>query len=199
MLIGSNRKLTGNASLQISIHDQNIGSLKSFKYLGISSNFTWTEHVEHRPIAKLINQRLSLLRRIKVFLPFKSRVLFYNSLILPIFDYADIVWGDKNNNTLMVTLQVLQSKAAKIILDKPFHSSSTEALALLKWIPLDKRRFERRCIYMYKCLNGLVNHHMTSETQQDCHGYNTRNKDELRGCLPKILLPTYALKNIFPS
>ena len=74
----------------------------------------------------------SLLRRINVFLPFKSHILFYNSLVLPIFDYADMVWGDKNKNTVMATLQVSQSKAAKIIFDRPFHLSLTEALALLK-------------------------------------------------------------------
>ena len=63
-----------------------------------------TEHV----ISK-VNQRLGLLRRIKHLLPFTARLLFYNSLVLPIFDYADLVWGDKNNVELMNDLQVLQN------------------------------------------------------------------------------------------
>ena len=37
---------------------------------------------------------------------------------MPLFDYADLVWGDKHNVTLMTSLQVLQNKAAKIILEK---------------------------------------------------------------------------------
>ncbi len=36
------------------------------------------------------------------------------------------VWGDKNNACLMSQLQVLQNKAAKIVLD--MRSSGTEAL-----------------------------------------------------------------------
>ena len=40
-----------------------------------------------------------------------------NSLVMPLFDYADLVWGDKHNVTLMTSSQVLQNKAAKIILD----------------------------------------------------------------------------------
>jgi hypothetical protein len=36
---------------------------------------------------------------------------------MPIFDYADFVWGDKNNSVLMNHLQVLHCKAAKIILE----------------------------------------------------------------------------------
>ena len=35
------------------------------------------------------------------------------------------MWGDKNNNTLMGQLQVLQNKAAKVLLNLPPRSSST--------------------------------------------------------------------------
>ena len=86
-------------------------------YLGImlASDFTWSDHVEY--VISKVNQRLALLRRIKHLLPFTSRLLFYKSLVLPVFDYDDLVRGDKNNVTLMNDLQVLQNKAAKTILD----------------------------------------------------------------------------------
>ena len=182
MLIGSSRKIS-NSNLSVSILN-GIDSTDSFKYLGIiiSSDFTWSEHVDY--IGKKINQRLSLLRRIKHLLPFKSRLLFYNSLVLPLFDYADVVWGDKNNATIMGNLQTLQNKAAKIILNRPLYSSSIEALNALKWLPLSKRRHYRRCIYIYKCIQGLVSHHLNLERQQDHHNYNTRNNDHFR--LPSI-------------
>ena len=60
----------------------------------------------------------------------------------------------------MSSLQVLQNKAAKVILNRPLYSSSTEALAVLKWLPLEIRRFQRRCVHVYKCINGLINHDM---------------------------------------
>ena len=47
-----------------------------------------------------------------------------NSIILPLFDYADIVWGDCDNKLLMMSLQILQNKAAKVILDYPNRSST---------------------------------------------------------------------------
>ena len=37
----------------------------------------------------------------------------------------------KHDITLMSSLQVLQNKAAKVILNRPLYSSSTEALAVL--------------------------------------------------------------------
>ena len=126
MLIGSNRKLESKVALTESIFDNFVNDVTCFKYLGIliSSDFTWTNHVEY--MAGKINQRLGLLRRIKHLLPFRARILFYKSLVMPLFKYADLVWGDKHNVTLMSSLQVLQNKAAKIILD----------------------RFQRRCVHV---------------------------------------------------
>ena len=49
----------------------------------------------------------------------ESRVLYYYALVLHVFYYADIIWGDKDNSTLMATrvssfkLQVSQNTAAK--------------------------------------------------------------------------------------
>ena len=131
-------------------------------------------------MAGKINQRLGLLRRIKHLLPFRARIPFYKSLIMPLFEYADLVWGDKHNVTSMSSLQVLQNKAAKIILDRPLYSSASHALATLKWIPLEKRRFQQRRVHVYKCLNGLINHELTLVTQQHQQKYNTRNKVNLR-------------------
>ena len=39
----------------------------------------------------------------------------YNPMMLPLFDYADIVWGDRDNKVLMKSLQILQNKVAKAI------------------------------------------------------------------------------------
>ena len=78
--------------------------------------------------------------------------------MLPIFHYADLVWGDNDNVSLMEELQILQNKAAKLILDRSFHSSSTDALKALRWLNLEERRKCHRCIYAYKCINRQLEH-----------------------------------------
>ena len=147
MLIGGNRKLANVSSLSLSIFDCDLDSVNKFKYLGImlASDFSWSDHVEYA-ISK-VNQRLGLSRRIKHLLPFIARLLFYNNLVLPLFYYGDLVCGDKNNVTLMNDIQVLQNKAAKIILDRPLYSSATDTLVTLKWLNLEQRRFYHRCIF----------------------------------------------------
>ena len=82
--------------------------------------------MEH--VISKVKQRLGLLRRIKHLLPYNAHLLYYKSHVLPILDYADMVWGDKGNAVLMNSLQVLQNKAAKLVLDKPLYSSATDAL-----------------------------------------------------------------------
>ena len=54
---------------------------------------------------------------------------------MPLFEYADVVWGDKDNETVMSSPQVLQNKEAKINLDQPLYLSALRALATLTWIP----------------------------------------------------------------
>ena len=79
-----------------------------------------------------INQKFGVSRRVKEFLDLDTRCLLYTSLVLPLIDYGDTIWGDKNNSNLMNSLQVLENKAAKIILDQYPRSSSTKPLEELK-------------------------------------------------------------------
>ena len=55
-----------------------------------------------------------------------------------LFDYCDTLWGDMGNATLTSELQLLENKAAKIILSLPSFYSSPEALKELCWPTLFK-------------------------------------------------------------
>ena len=67
----------------------------SFKYLGVtlSEDLSWADHVKN--IMSKTNQRLGPIRRIKHLLPLHAQLTLHRSLILPLFDYGDIIWGDK--------------------------------------------------------------------------------------------------------
>ena len=151
MLIGSPHKICCCNSIDLIVDNVTLESTSTFKYLGvtINKNMTWCDHVE--AISSKVNQRVTMLKRIRHLLPVEMRSTLYNSLILPVFDYADTIWGDKFNATLMEDLQLLQNKAAKpIILDLPSFSSSTQALEALGWQTLARRRLLHRCVLIYK-------------------------------------------------
>ena len=94
---------------------------------------TWQAHISW--IVNKLNQRLRVLRRVKLMLSLQYRLTLYNSLVLPLLDYGDIFWGD----TLIENLQILHNKAAKIILDRHSLSSASEALDSLGCKPLHLR------------------------------------------------------------
>ena len=133
-----------------------------------------------------VNHRLGLLRRIKYLLPYNARLLYYKSLVLPILDYADMVWGDKDNAVLMNHLRVLQNKVAKIVLDKLLYSSTTDALNQLGWLNLKQHRHFHHCLYVYKCMYGITYHKLELSRKSDVHvhRYSTHCKNDLR--LPSV-------------
>ena len=99
-------------------------------------NLTWSDHVDL--ICSKFSKRLGMIKRIKHLLPKKSREIIFNTIVLPVFDYADVVWGDRFNCTLMNRLQFFQNKAVKLITDKPPFSSSHEVAGLERFIIQEK-------------------------------------------------------------
>ena len=155
-------------------------TLTSIKYPGvvIHKNLTWNEHIESL-IAK-VNQRIGLLNRIKQLLPLDARVALYNALIRPLFDFSDTIWGDRDNIRLMHDLQVMQNKAAKVILDLPNYASSTDALKTLGWPTLSQERLVHRYINTFKDIHGLVDRKFNILRISDIHSYNTRRRNDFR-------------------
>ena len=180
MLIGSNSRLRRIDSIVISADGKQLKEAQCFPYLGliINQNLTWEDHIEH--MRNKINKKLGLLRRIKSCLPLSARITFFNSFVLPLFDYGDIIWGDRGNTTLMAELQILHNKAARIILDLPPTASASDALSKLHWKPLDRRRTEHRAIFMFKVVNNLFMHTFHCSFNSNYHNYNTRSKRNIR-------------------
>ena len=94
MIIGSSQRLNKIDSISFKVDNMDLDEVSSFKYLGIVINnrLTWQDHVVK--MFSKIDKKLGLLKRIRYCLPLDTRLLFFNSYVLPLFDYADIVWGE---------------------------------------------------------------------------------------------------------
>ena len=84
----------------------------------------------------------------------------------------------------MEYLQTLENEAAKLILDENPRYSSTAALNRLKWTTLKTRRHNHRCIFIYKCVNGLVDFVFDRTKNVSIHNHNTRRSNDLH--LPRV-------------
>ena len=111
--------------------------------------------------------------------------MFFNGFILPLFNYEDIIWGDCGYASLMSELQVLENKAACLILDLPAHFSAAGVLKILGWKPLLQRRKEHHAIFMYKLINNHFHHSIPLTFTGDSHSYSTRSRNDIRNPVPQ--------------
>ena len=83
-------------------------------------SYPWCSVERASRVRELRYKKLSLPRLLKFIYLLAARLTSFNSsFALPHFDYGEINWKDRGNSTLMDDLQVLQNKAARIILDLP--------------------------------------------------------------------------------
>ena len=80
----------------------------------------------------------------------------------------------------MDKLQVLQHKAAKVILDRPLFSSATEALQDLHWKNIFNRRTFNRNLFVFKPFHNLIEYNFNVLSGKDVHKRNTRYAHNLR-------------------
>ena len=192
MIIGSRQRLnTQCEKINISIDDRTIKRVDHIKSLGltIDAQLSWSKHVDE--ISKKVSSAIGALKRVRPFIPTDVAFQIYNALILPHFDYCSPVWDGMSG----CLSDKLQNRAARVITQSPFDTSSNLLLAVLRWEKLSLRRKKQKALIMYKTLNDLAPDYLQCLfTERYVNDYNLRN---LEG---KLSLPkpnTYYLKRSF--
>ena len=109
---------------------EQVNRVSAFNYLGVvlDEKCKWKMHVNS--LLQKLGHRLSVFNRIYHMLDRDEKSLtayFYNGLVLPHLDYADVVWGDQPGlTTQMKQLQSFQNRIAKKIVKGKM--TSAEAL-----------------------------------------------------------------------
>ena len=92
-------------------------------------NLNWNKHIEN--ILKKIGKMVGFLGRLRRSLSESVLNLIYRSLILPLFDYGDVIYSSTFKNHTD-KLQKLQNRAGRIILKvKPEHHVSVARCIML--------------------------------------------------------------------
>ena len=106
-------------------------------------------------LSRKISSRLGVLGRVRKFLPETHRVMLYNTLILPHFDYASTCWSN-TATTRTKPLSNLQCRAGRVILGLPKLTSSDTVRHKLGWTSLPERWNSQRAVMMFKVAHGMV-------------------------------------------
>jgi hypothetical protein len=155
MLIGSNKKLKSAKEINLIVNNCAIQNVTSHNLLGVIADSTLSWETQINSVCKKVNIKLALLKKLNYFLSDEMKMLFYNAYILPSFDYCCFLWGvSKQAHSKKILL--LQKRAARIILSKPFKTPSLEMFKNLKWLTFENRCKYHTAVMVYKALNDLT-------------------------------------------
>ena len=155
MTIGSRYSILNNHKLELTLDNNEIQTADTFKMLGIQVDqmLTWDKQIDS--VCLNITRKITLMKMLSKYVNQDSLKLYFNSYILPLFDYGCVVWGHCSANN-MDRLLKFQKKASRIILQAEFNTPSNQMFNILNWLPIQKRVQYHTCILVYKSLNNMI-------------------------------------------
>ena len=132
MWIGTWHNLQNLDSLDIYLEDELIKQVDTQKLLGIiiDKSLDWNEQIS--AVCLNLTSRIPLLKQLSKYIHVDSLKLYYNSYILPIFDYGCIIWSRTSDKIINRVLK-LQKRAARIILKVDYMTPSSEMFKTLQY------------------------------------------------------------------
>ena len=120
-----------NINLTQTIDKVVIDRVDYFNFLGltIDSQMTWKKHTEN--ISNKCLRVIGTLNRIKHILPTQTRVLLYNSLILPHINYCIMAWGYQSDRIFK-----LQKRAIRIVANSKYNAHTEPLFKLFRILKL---------------------------------------------------------------
>ena len=115
----------------------------------IDQELSWTKHINF--VKKSAFNVIRQVHRINKLLPQHLRMTLYQTLVSPIFNYVDIIYGgctQKNKNKL----QVAQNFAVRSILGRNKYESAKNCYKELKLLNLEQRRVVHEAVFVHKSL-----------------------------------------------
>ena len=150
IVFGTSPRLSNINSFTISVNGTSIKRVSQFKYLGVvfDERLSWNDHVKF--ILAKAGKRVGMLGRIRFCITRHSAKIIYASMIRPIIEYCDTVWGccgQVNKNAL----ESLQRRAGRIVCRA---SSSEDAIEKLNLTTSAYKQSKHTLNLVNKCING---------------------------------------------
>ena len=138
MFFGSRNKVKKGKNISVNLNGETLRPVPSFKYLGftLDPTLSFSHHVSS--VVRSVQHKISLLSKIKVYLNQDVAITIYKSMILPYFDYADVIFGNANAGELD-KLQRLQNCCLKLCMGRN-RRFGTEQVHAEAGVPLLKAR-----------------------------------------------------------
>ncbi len=160
-------------SFNLKIDNVIIERVNEFNFLGLTldEHLTWKCHINK--LSSKISQCMGILNRLKHFLPTQTKVLIFNSLVLPHLKFGILIWGFKCEKVSKLQMRVIR------ILSMGKYNAHSEPLfkkhKLLKMCDILKLQ-ELKFYYKYK--NSKLPHYL-----QSLHFHPNSNTHHCAACI----------------
>ena len=154
-IFGTKNNCKNFENLKICHGNNQLKYQESAKYLGmkLDSQLTFSEHANY--IRSKTFSKIKLLGKIRNTMDQSTSLMLYKTLILPIFDYGDVIYNCLSQKDATL-LQRLQNMSLKTVLKVDKRSSTTAIHDQLNMLPLDKRRNMHSATQMFKISQNQV-------------------------------------------
>ncbi len=144
-----------NTVLNLNIDGNPLGQVDSYKYLGVilDNRLNFNLHIEK--LVKKSRQRIGCVGRVRKFITKNIALTLYKSMVLPLFDFGDILYSSASQDSL-ARLEIVQNNACRIILRRDRLSHVADMLSELNLMSLFARRDFHLNVFMYKIQNDLI-------------------------------------------
>ena len=174
-----------NEHLELKIRDNELEVVQKTKYLGvqIDNSLNWKEHI--KTVSTKVSRAIGFLKHAKTFLLQETLKILYTGIVEPHFRYCCSVWGCAGSTELN-QLQKLQNRAARIITNSSFDTSSRPLIYRLGWKTIEELVTSESKTMVFKSLHELAPQYLCDlfTRNSQCSSYILRNTEtDLR--LPK--------------
>ena len=153
MLFGHSRSSANSTNLQIKFDDgSQLVKVDTFKYLGITLDpeLSFKSHIDIT-LKKTYGSLCSLYPSINCF-SFDVRKRIISQVLLPIIDYADIVYMN-TTETILKPLNTLHNSLCRFVLRCPYRTHHCSLYSTLDWLQPKARRQFHWFQLLFKCVH----------------------------------------------
>ena len=148
MLFGTRNMLKNSARHDTYMNGIRLQYVNHYNYLGIKLENTLSFESHVNETIRMVAHKLYLLSRIRKYVNIYQAITIYRSMIVPYFDYGDIVLVNINRKTID-KLQKLQNRALRVCLALDGRSNVNEIHNMCNINKLDHRRQTHLLIFSY--------------------------------------------------
>ena len=148
MTFGTRSSVKKTKGCKLYLDNTRIQAVATFKYLGFVLDSTLSFKNQISDIIKKVFHKHTLLTRLMSFLNVNTTLLIYKTMLLPYFDYCDVVYQQANSGDLE-KLQRLQNKCLKTSLGLNKRCDTKTVHTRAKCAMLEARRKAHLCNFMF--------------------------------------------------